>query len=107
MVTISKQEFLIDHEGFREDLWWFQYALDLGFVGKTNSPIENGIPTYLPFNFSRGEIFIWRSNYYYGKYNGTWSAVNVVGTKPEGNVRTYKSLKEALDTEASKESNSE
>ena len=91
MITkLTEQTWDVTHEGVREDLWWFSYALSLGWHGKTNGPVVNGLPSD-DVKFYKGWTCIWQSG-----FGGVakWSARD---DSPK--VRQYASLKRALDVE--------
>jgi len=94
MITLLEQTWHVSHEDFREDLWWFQYAIDLGFVGKTECPVVSGLPTG-PVSFVKGSLYIWQST------SWIWTArhLSKYSLGYESGANNYSSLKEALEQE--------
>jgi hypothetical protein len=95
MHKIPEQTWLVTHEDAREDLWWFQHALGLGWRGETECPIVNGLPQGW-ISFWKGDTYLWRAT-----HSGDWYAKEpFINPDEKGGVRQYKSLKEALELES-------
>ena len=91
LYNVTEVTWDMDTRNLRDDLALFSYAVEQGFMAKTNSRIVAGVPQD-SLSFHKGNKIIWQSRL-------GWRCADIVDGYYE-NHRTHITLKEALDFEA-------
>lgn len=95
-----------EKENLREDLAWFDYAIELGWEAWTKDAVIYGLPhgsvSYLKGTvhlWGRGKFDIYTHHPEPSVYRSWWIAADLIDNKFQ-NHRKYDTLKEALDGES-------